>query len=93
MNKDTLYNAYLKDKKLKEKEQRLKNKFVISEDDNTILITKNENKLLKAICLVIDIFSRLLKLVFIFTIAVLTTIGATVLINKDFLNYIINTIR
>lgn len=90
MDKDTLYKAYLKEKKQKQKENRTIKKYNLSKDENTIVINQSSNKGIKIFSLVVDIFMKLLKLVIIVAIVGLVTIGATVLLNKDLLNYVLN---
>ena len=88
--KNTLYKAYL-DKK---KETKIKNKMIekynISNDDNTIIINKNNNKFF---LFILDVISKIIKLIFYAVICILVTIGATVVLNKELLDYIINFIK
>jgi len=88
--KNTLYKAYL-DKK---KETKIKNKMIekynISNDDNTIIINKNNNKFF---LFILDFISKMIKLIFYAVICILVTIGATVVLNKELLDYIINFIK
>lgn len=90
MEKNTLYKAYLEEKKQKEKEEKIIKKYNLSKDENTIVINKNTNKIIKFISLIIDIIGRLFKCIIFFIIVGLVTIGATVILNEELLNYIIN---
>lgn len=89
MEKNTLYKAYLKDKVQKEKEEKLIKKYNLSKDENTIIINKKNSFIIKFLSLITDTIRKLLKLAIIVTIAILVTIGATVILNKELLNYII----
>lgn len=90
MEKNTLYKAYLEEKKQKEKEEKIIKKYNLSKDENTIVINKTSNKIIKFISLIIDILGKLSKGIIFLIIAGLVTIGATVLLNEELLNYIIN---
>lgn len=90
MEKNTLYKAYLKEKKQKEKEEKIIKKYNLSKDENTIVINKKSNYIIKFLSLVADIFGKLFKLMIIILIVGLVTIGATVVLNEELLNYIIN---
>lgn len=90
MEKNTLYKAYVKEKKQKEKNDRTMKKYNLSSDKNTIVINQNSNKIIKLFSLIIDVFIKILKLIIIVGIVVLVTIGATVVLNKELLNYILN---
>lgn len=92
MEKNTLYKAYLNKKKQKEKDDKTIKRYNLSSDKNTIVINQSSNKIIKFFSLIIDIFVRILKLAVIVGIVVLVTIGATVVLNKDILNYILNFI-
>lgn len=90
MEKHTLYKAYVKEKKKKEKNDKTIKKYNLSSDKNTIVINQNSNKIIKFLSLIIDIFVKILKLTIIVGIVGLVTIGATVVLNKELLNYILN---
>lgn len=90
MEKHALYKAYVKEKKQKEKNDRTIKKYNLSSDKNTIVINQNSNKIIKFLSLIIDIFVKILKLTIIVGIVGLVTIGATVVLNKELLNYILN---
>ncbi len=90
MEKHALYKAYVKEKKQKEKNDRTIKKYNLSSDKNTIVINQNSNKIIKFLSLIIDIFVKILKLAIIVGIVGLVTIGATVVLNKELLNYILN---
>ena len=92
MDKDALYKAYLKEKKQKQKDNKTIRKYNLSKDENTIVINQSSNKGIKVFSLFVDIFIKLLKLLIIVAIVGLVTIGATVLLNKDLLNYVLNYI-
>lgn len=92
MEKNTLYKAYLNKKKQKEKDNKTIKRYNISLDKNTIVINQSSNKIIKFFSLIIDIFVRILKLAVIVGIVGLVTIGATVVLNKDILNYTLNFI-
>lgn len=92
MEKNTLYKAYLKDKEQKEKEEKIIKKYNLSKEENTIVINKKNNFLIKLFSLVTDTIGKILKLAVILIIVILVTIGATVVLNKDLLNYIIEFI-
>ncbi|MCI9016169.1 MAG: hypothetical protein HFJ53_03250 [Clostridia bacterium] len=90
MEKHTLYKAYIKEKKQKEKNDKTIKKYNLSSDKNTIVINQNSNKIIKFLSLIIDVFVKILKLTIIVGIVGLVTIGATVVLNKELLNYILN---
>ena len=90
MEKHALYKAYVKEKKQKEKNDRTIKKYNLSSDKNTIVINQNSNKIIKFLSLIIDVFVKILKLAIIVGIVGLVTIGATVVLNKELLNYILN---
>ena len=90
MKKNTLYQAYIKEKKQKEKNDKTIKKYNLSSDKNTIVINQNSNKIIKFLSLIIDVFVKILKLTIIVGIVGLVTIGATVVLNKELLNYILN---
>lgn len=90
MEKHTLYKAYVKEKKQKEKNDKTIKKYNLSSDKNTIVINQNSNKIIKFLSLIIDILVKILKLTIIVGIVALVTIGATVVLNKELLNYILN---
>lgn len=90
MEKHTLYKAYIKEKKQKEKNDKTIKKYNLSSDKNTIVINQNSNKIIKFLSLIIDVFVKILKLTIIVGIVGLVTTGATVVLNKELLNYILN---
>lgn len=90
MEKNALYKAYIKEKKKKEKNNKTIKKYNLSSEENTIVINQNSNKIIKFFSLIIDIFIKILKLIMIIAIVGLVTIGATVVLNKELLNYILN---
>lgn len=92
MDKDTLYRAYLKEKKQKQKDEKTVKKYNLSKDENTIIINQNSNNGIKICSLFVDVIIKLLKFIIIVVIVCLVTIGATVILNKELLNYIINYI-
>lgn len=93
MEKNTLYKAYLEEKKKREKEKKMIKKYNLSSNENTIVINQNSNKTIKILSLVMDILVKLLKLVVICGIILLVTIGATVVLNKELWDYILNFTR
>lgn len=92
MDKNTLYKAYLKEKKQKQKDIKTMKKYNLSNDEKTIVINQNSNKGIKTLSLIVDIFVKLLKFIIILLIVGLVTIGATVILNRELLNYILNYI-
>lgn len=88
--KNTLYKAYLDKKKETKIRNKMIEKYNISNDDNTIIINKNNNKFF---LIVWEIISKILKLIFYAVICVLVTIGATVVLNRELLVYILNFIK
>lgn len=90
MKKDTLYKAFLNNKKKEEKDKKLIKKYNLSTDK--VVINKKANTGIKLVSLIIDIIIKLIKLILIFVILILITIGATVILNKELLNYILNNI-
>jgi len=84
---NTLYKAYLEKKKENKIRSKMLEKYNISDDENTIIINKKKSNPILFIC---DIFIKLLKVVFYLAIAVLVTIGATVLFNAELRDYIMN---
>lgn len=93
MEKDALYKAYLKEKKQKQKENKTIKKYNLSNDENTIVINNNSNKSIKYFSLLLEIIGKLIKFIIIIAIAVLVTIGATVVLNKEILDYVLNYMR
>lgn len=88
--KNTLYKAYLDKKKETKIRNKMIEKYNISNDDNTIIINKNNNKFF---LIVWEIISKILKFIFYAVICVLVTIGATVVLNRELLDYILNFIK
>lgn len=84
---NTLYKAYLEKKKENEIKNKMLKKYNISNDENTIIINKNKNKIGLFIW---DILCKITKVTFYLIIATLITIGATVLLNEELRNYILN---
>lgn len=84
---NTLYKAYLEKKKENKTRNEMLRKYNISDDENTIIINKKRRS---PILFIWDILSKLLKVVFYLGIAILITIGATVLLNAELRDYIIN---
>ncbi len=84
---NTLYKAYLEKKKENKVRSKMLKKYNISDDENTIIINK---KRMNPILFIWDILSKLLKVVFYLGIALLVTIGATVLLNVELRDYIMN---
>lgn len=88
--KNTLYKAYLNKKKENKIRNKIIGKYNISNNDNTIIINKNNNKFF---LFIFDAVSKIIKLIFYVVICALVTIGATVLLNKELLDYIMNYIK
>lgn len=88
--KNTLYKAYLDKKKETKIRNKMIEKYNISKDDNTIIINKNNNKFLIFFW---EVICKVVKLIFYIAICILVTIGATVVLNKELLDYIINFIK
>lgn len=84
---NTLYKAYLEKKKENKLREKTLKKYNISDSDKTIIISKNTNKILLFIW---EVIGKLFKLIFIITIVILVTIGATVILNEQLRNYILN---
>lgn len=84
---NTLYKAYLEKKKENKVRSKMLKKYNISDDENTIIINK---KRMNPILFIWDILSKLLKVVFYLGIALLVTIGATVLLNVELRDYIMS---
>lgn len=87
---NTLYKAYLEKKKENKIRNKMLKKYNISDDENTIIINKKSNK---PILFIWDILSKIFKVVFYLAIAILVTIGATVLLNTELRDYIINLVN
>lgn len=88
--KNTLYKAYLDKKKETKIKNKMMEKYNISNDENTIIINKNNNKFF---LFVWEVICKIIKLIFYVAICILVTIGATVVLNKELLDYIINFIK
>ena len=84
---NTLYKAYLEKKKENKLREKTLKKYNISDSDKTIIISKSTNKILLFIW---EVIGKLFKLIFIITIVILVTIGATVILNEQLRNYILN---
>lgn len=84
---NTLYKAYLEKKKENKLREKTLKKYNISDSDKTIIISKNTNKIPLFIW---EVIGKLFKLIFIITIVILVTIGATVILNEQLRNYILN---
>lgn len=93
MKKDTLYKAFLNDKKKKEKEKKIIKEYNLSSDKETIVINKSSSKFIKIISFIIDISTKIIKLITIAIIVILTTIGATVILNQDLLSHMLKSIE
>lgn len=92
MEKNTLYKAYLEEKRKKQKNENTIRKYNLSKDENTIIINQNKNWFIKVISLLMDILVKILQIIITIIIVVLVTIGATVVLNRELLNYILNFI-
>ena len=92
MEKNTLYKAYLEEKRKKQKDENTIKKYNLSKDENTIVINQNKNSFVKIISLLVDIFIKILKLVITIGVVILVTIGATVVLNRELLECILNFI-
>lgn len=84
---NTLYKAYLEKKKENKIRNEMIKKYNISDDENTIIINKKRRS---PMLFIWDILSKLLKVIFYLGIALLVTIGATVLLNTELRDYIMN---
>lgn len=84
---NTLYKAYLEKKKEKKIRNKILKKYNISDDENTIIINRKRRS---SILFIWDILSKLLKAIFYSGIALLVTIGATILLNAELRDYIMN---
>lgn len=84
---NTLYKAYLEKKKAKRIKNKMLKKYNISDSENIIIIDNRKRNL---VLLVWDVVCRSLKIIFYLGIAILITIGATVLLNIVLRKYIIN---
>ena len=91
MKKVTLYKAFLNNKKKKDKEKKLIEKYNLSSDK--VIINNKTNTGIKIVTFLVDLIIKIIKLILICAILILITIGATVLLNKDLLNYILNNIN
>ena len=91
MKKDALYRAFLNNKKKKDKEKKLLEKYNLSSDK--VIINNKANTGLKFLTFLIDLFIKIAKFVLICAILILTTIGATVILNKELMNYIFSNIN
>jgi len=83
--KNTLYKAYLDKKKQSKIKDKMLKKYNISDDDKTIIINKNNNKVALFIW---EIIGKIIKFSLYIAILILVTIGATVLLNEGLRNYI-----
>lgn len=84
---NTLYKAYLEKKKENKTRNEILRKYNISDNENTIIINKKRRS---TILFIWDILSKLLKMIFYLGIALLVTIGATVLLNPELRYYIMS---
>lgn len=83
--KNTLYKAYLeKQKQIKKRDKTLK-KYNISDDNKTIIINQNN----KIFLFIWEVIGKIIKFVLYIIILILLTIGATVLLNGNLRNYIL----
>ncbi len=84
---NTLYKAYLEKKKENKIRNEMIKKYNISDDENTIIINKKRRS---PMLFLWDILTKILKIAFYLAIALLVTIGATVLLNVELRDYIMN---
>ncbi len=84
---NTLYKAYLEKKRENKTRKEMLRKYNISDDENTIIINKKGKN---PILFIWDILSKLLKVVFYLGIALLVTVGATVLLNAELRYYVMS---
>lgn len=85
--KNTLYNAYLEQKKEKEVKDKILKKYNISNDKNTVIISKSKNRIGLFLW---DVLCKLTKAICYLIITILVTIGATVILNAELRQYILN---
>lgn len=85
--KNALYEAYLEKKEENKNKNKMLKKYNISEDENTIIINKHSNKIL---LILYEIIFKFIKVIIYIGILILVTIGATVLLNEEIRNYVIN---
>ena len=70
--------------KQKEREQEVKNKYNI--DNNATVIIEKKNIFLQVLNFLVNISVKVLKLIFLVAIAILSSIGLTVLVNEPLRN-------
>ena len=74
------YEKYKEDKKIKQKEEKLREKYNI--DDNKTVVIKNETAVDKGLFYFGKIISISAKTIFYIVIFILSSIGATILMNE-----------
>ena len=92
MKRKKTINDLLKDKK---KEEKLKKKFNLKENEQIVI--ENKNTLVQILKAVVEIFFKISKVLFIILITILSTIGLTVILNEvtrtEFINLMNNAIN
>ena len=81
--KNTLYRAYLEKKQESKNNKELLKKYNISNDNNIVIIDKSRTKF---ITIIASVIGKVLKLVMYLLFLVLSSLGATVLINEELRN-------
>jgi len=84
MKEEGIYHRWLKEKKEQEKIEKIKEKYNITGENKIVIEEKSAIE--KIIRSVIVIFSNLFKLLLIISIFILSSIGATVLLNESLRN-------
>lgn len=79
----SLYDKAIEKKNEKIEKERLYKDLNLDKDKNTIVFDKEKNTGIKILNFIADLLIRIIKFIFILIVLVLLTIGATVIINPE----------
>ena len=79
----SLYDKAIEKKNEKIEKERLYKDLNLDKDKNTIVFDKEKNTGIKILNFIADLLIRIIKFIFILVVLVLLTIGATVIINPE----------
>ncbi len=79
----SIYEKALEKKKENQEKERLYNSLNLDRNKNNIIIEKEKHTFIKILNFIMDFVVKIIKLLVIFAILILLTIGATVLLNSQ----------
>lgn len=79
----SLYDRAIEKKNEKLEKERLYKDLNLDKDKNTIIFDKEKNTVVKILNLIFDLLIRIVKFIFALVVIALLTIGATVIINPE----------